>query len=36
MTKKQQKKEKIDIHRGAIRNCLSGIVKTARGYIWKY
>ena len=36
MTKKQQKKEELDIHRGAIRNCLSGIVKTAGGYIWKY
>lgn len=28
--------EKLNINRGAIRNCLSGIAKTAGGYIWKY
>jgi len=32
----KQPSEELSIHRGAIRNCLSGIVKTAGGYIWKY
>lgn len=28
--------QELGIHRGAIRNCLSNIAKTAGGYIWKY
>jgi hypothetical protein len=28
--------KKLNINRGAIRNCLSGIAKTAGGYVWKY
>ena len=28
--------QKLGINRGSIRNCLSGISKTAGGYIWKY
>lgn len=32
----KQPSEELNIHRGAIRNCLSGIVKTAGGYVWKY
>jgi hypothetical protein len=28
--------EELDIHRGAIRNCLTGLSKTAGGYVWKY
>ena len=32
----KQPSEELGIYRGAIRNCLSGIVKTAGGYIWKY
>lgn len=26
----------LNVHRGAIRNCLVGIAKTAGGFIWKY
>lgn len=32
----KQASEKLDIYRGAIRNCLSGISKTAGKFIWKY
>ena len=32
----KQPSELLNIHRGAIRNCLAGIAKTAGGYIWKY
>ena len=28
--------EKLNVNRGAIRNCLSNIAKTAGGFIWKY
>jgi hypothetical protein len=32
----KQPSEKLGIHRGAIRNCLSGIVKTAGSFKWSY
>ena len=28
--------EQLNIHRGAIRNCLSGLSKSSGGYIWTY
>lgn len=32
----KQPSEALNINRGAIRNCLSGIAKSAGNYVWKY